>query len=131
QVAGEEAIREWSRRSILLSFEGPLLRPLVEASVKVFGLTPISWLQWIPRLWPSMCRNCGTLEVGETSPSRCTIHFAKAPPALVQSRPFLISLCGSCEGVIQLCKVKGRVEHELDPRTGVVLLRARWNEAAA
>jgi len=106
---GEGATRDWSRRSMIKGADGPLLRPIVQATIKVFGLQAAGLLRFAPRIWPSLFRNCGELVV--TCSDQCLqLTLINAPEIIVRSRPFLLSLAGAFDGVITLCKGKGRAE---------------------
>jgi hypothetical protein len=110
-ILGEGGVRDWNRRSIARAFEGPLLRPVIDASVKVFGLKPSTWLAWIPRIWPAVVRGCGEIEVGARSPTACTLVYTGVPPVVARSHAFMLGLCGACEGTIQLCHITGHAQY--------------------
>lgn len=122
---GEEAVRVWSRTSIAQLFEGPLLRPLTDAGIKAFGATPQSWIKWFPRLWPSVLRNCGELSIAESGERSAVIRLCGAPRAILDSPPFLRSLCGACEGAILFVRAVARVEYRLE-KDGTGVFRADW-----
>jgi hypothetical protein len=126
KVMDEEGVRDWGRRAMVRGFEGPVLRPIVSASVAVFGLKPGTWLGWAPRLWPSIYRNCGEFTVSESAPNGCTLTYTHVPPVIARSRGYLLGLCGACEGAIQLCKTTGRVDCRQGATEGSFVYVARW-----
>lgn len=128
---GEEATRQWSRDAMVKSFEGPLLNPITQATIQIFGLKPSSLLRFAPRMWPAICRGCGELGVGAASgASSLELQLTRAPALLLASRPYVISLAGACDGALGLCKGHGRTEFVIKPETSSVVFSAHWTDAA-
>lgn len=125
EAVGEEATRAWARQAMLKSFEGPLLRPLVDACVKLFGMSPLSWIKWIPQLWRAMVRDGGQLEVVEDSANSATLAYQDVPP-FASSPGFLVSMCGAFEGALALTHHQGRVSYLVDDTRKAVFFKATW-----
>ena len=107
---GDAATREWSRRALLRTAKAPLLKPLVDGAVRLFGLEPGGVLRFAPRVWGTIFRHCGDMEVagGERE---ARVSLLRLPPP-VRHHPFLVSIGGAVEAVGDICRVKGQVTFE-------------------
>ena len=107
---GDDGVREWSRRALLRTARAPLLKPLVDGAVRLFGLEPGGVLRFAPKVWGTIFRHCGDLEVvGGDREAR--VSLVRLPPA-VRHHPFLVSIAGAVEATGEICRVQGRVTFE-------------------
>jgi hypothetical protein len=100
------------RKSLVETLESPLLKPIVDGVVGLFGLAPESLLRWAPRAWLTIYRNCGTMTVLERGIRSGRLGFDDITPALVRSGAFIEALRASFEAVFTLCRVYGEVRVE-------------------
>ncbi|HVP67750.1 MAG TPA: hypothetical protein VMT17_10865 [Anaeromyxobacteraceae bacterium] len=124
-VAGEEAVRGWSRAAVNGSLQGSLFRPFLEGVIAVFGLSPSAGCKVLPRAYSAALKDCGALRLLEVSSCEARMVLEELP-AEAQDRDWLVSVAGGFEVIFDACKVKGRVELEFagpgsDPR-----FHARW-----
>jgi hypothetical protein len=125
-VAGERALREWSRSALLRTVDGPLLRPLVTAVTHVFGLTPSGLLTRAPLAWTLLFRNVGELRVTNSRPGGAVVLLLDLPP-IATTGPFLRSIAGALEGLFALTRAEGEVELE-DFGAGRARFALRWSD---
>ena len=121
QVLGREQSAHFWRGSLLDTMETPLLKPLVDGAIAIFGLAPSNLLKWAPRIWEAIYRNCGTMTVfaGDT-PTTALVAYESIAPALRRSPDFIEALRASFETLFVLCGTQGEVVvEEMD------LVRAR------
>ena len=127
RLCGESALRMWSLDTITRSVEGPLLRPLLDGAVRMFGLNPRPIIGLIPRAWDHLYRNAGGLRVvhhPEDGPSSMTLEYVDVPPIIYESELYLDSVAASFSIVLDLCRAPGDVRH--DRCAGVTTLRFDW-----
>jgi hypothetical protein len=106
--AGLAAVRRLNSDAITKTMEGPLLRPLVDGALKLFGFTPSSLVRWAGHAYQQIYRDCGAVEVSE---DRCLLRVTGLPPALRRSAPWLEGLAGAIEGTIRVCRGAPRVNY--------------------
>jgi hypothetical protein len=109
---GPEQSAAFWRKILLETLESPLLKPLLDGVVSIFGLAPESLLRWAPRAWLAIYRNAGTMTVLERGIRSGRLGFDDITPALVRSGDFIEALRASCEAVFTLCHVYGEVKVE-------------------
>lgn len=111
QVMGREGTRRWSKEALLKSMEGPLLRPIIDAALRLFGVTPASVFGFLPRAWGAVYRDCGTIELGDVAESSLHVLYRGVPDAMAADA-YLDGIAGALEAVLELCKKSGRVTVE-------------------
>jgi hypothetical protein len=86
--AGETALLEQARLALRAAMDGPLLRPLASVTIRVFGPRPHAALRMVPRAWPMVFRDCGTLDyvVVDDHVGRLVLRDAAGP--LLASAPW-------------------------------------------
>ena len=99
--AGLPAVRRLNSEAITKTIEGPLLRPLVEGAIKLFGFTPSSLLRWTGHAYQQIYRDCGGVEVSE---DRRLVSVSGLPPVLRSSTAWLEGLAGAIDGTIRVCR---------------------------
>jgi hypothetical protein len=123
-AAGEEGIRAWGRAAVLRTIESSLFRPLVDTSIRVFGLTPVTLLRLAPLIWRSTFRGAGQITVKLTAPRTATVQTAGLPAAM-RERAFLHSIAGSLEAAFELAGDAGTILL-VDPPDGEPRFVATW-----
>jgi hypothetical protein len=127
RVLGIPATRAASKQGLLRTVEGPLLKPMIQAMIGVLGLTPASWLQWYPRLWPTIYRASGVLVVRHVPPDAVSLHVSGMPRPLASSRAYIEGLAGAFEAAFDVCRVAGNVVGRVDSADpSTAHFDARW-----
>lgn len=109
---GPERCKAFWRKGLVDTMESPILKPLLDGVVGMFGLAPESLMRWAPRAWEAIYRNCGTMTVLERGLRSARLSLDDITPALVRSGAFIEALRASCEAVFTLCRVYGEVHVE-------------------
>jgi hypothetical protein len=109
QVLGRERSAHFWRGSLLDTMETPLLKPLVDGAIAIFGLSPGHLLKWAPRIWDAIYRNCGTMTVTQATGNTARIEYESIAPALRRSPAFIEALRASFETLFVLARTEGTV----------------------
>jgi hypothetical protein len=125
-VAGEQGLRRWARAAVRRSLETNLFRPLLETVARLFGLSPRALLRAVPQGWKATFRGCGALSVA-SSAAGMELRLAGLPERL-RERPFLLSLSGAFEAVLDAARVQGEVRLVAPAQGFEATFEARWNE---
>lgn len=111
--SGRDGTRRWGRAALRRSMDRPLLKPLLDAAVRLFGLSPAGVFRMAPQGWKATFRGCGDVVVASSEPGRVRLELRGAPSAL-RHEAFLASIAGSFEAIFDLTKAPdGRVAVEL------------------
>jgi hypothetical protein len=125
EVAGEEAVRGWSRVAMNRALQGSLYRPFLEGLIAVFGPNPTAAWKVLPRSYAAAVKDCGEMRVLEAVVGRGQIVLVDLPVE-AKDRDWLVSVAGGLEVVFDACKVKGRVELEFADPASDPLFHATW-----
>lgn len=117
-VAGEDGVRRHAAGALLTATRTPLLRPILEGAVRLFGLKPEGIFKWSSQAWSAALKDCGSVTWERLGDGRGRIVYADAPPALAHSRLWLVATQGAFEGGLQLANAEGRVELTILPTGG-------------
>jgi hypothetical protein len=83
--AGDEAMLKQARLALLSSMEGPLLRPLRDVTIRVFGAHPHAVMKLAPKAWPMIFRDCGELEYDAAGKTEGVLRLKNAAPEFLAS----------------------------------------------
>jgi hypothetical protein len=103
------------------SLEGPLLRTLVAAARRLFGLEPRGLAHWIPKAWSLIFRACGEWRVSDAGPRRVELVLRAVPPLLADDPVWPRSVAASLEALFDVAGASGTVGHEALPEPGRAL----------
>ncbi|MEK7703737.1 MAG: hypothetical protein AAB426_02165 [Myxococcota bacterium] len=110
KVAGDRAFQEVWRRTMLRTFQQPLLKPIVDGGVRVFGLSPRTFARLTPTAWGLISRDAGDLlfeaQSGEQSARLSLRNF---PLALATSGTFFLGMVGVFEAFFEATGTHGQV----------------------
>jgi hypothetical protein len=130
QATGDAGVRRWSRQTLLKTSQQPLLRTVVEAGVRIFGMTPRGLYRWVPHGWGTIYREGGELTFeARAGDSAVLIHHDI--PAPMRSLPYLVGMAGAFEAVLDLAQADGEVELEYVEPSNRALYEIRWRPRAA
>lgn len=115
----------WSSR-LRASFELPLMRPLAQGGVFLYGKDPGSIIRMTPKAYPLVFRECGFTDV-EVEARNATLRIADIPPPL-RTDGVVQCFAGHCRAALGFTGVDGVIE--LDARSlassGALTLRTSW-----
>lgn len=126
EVGGRlEFARLLNKRSLLLSLEGPLIRPFVQTGVALWGPSPRTFLRFIAKAWAAATRALGTIEVLTLDDDGGTVSFVDLPRECLYDALWLEGFCGVVEGICATTRHQGVVPspHIVDGRAVYPL---RW-----
>ncbi|HTN53651.1 MAG TPA: hypothetical protein VML50_14675 [Anaeromyxobacter sp.] len=92
------------------SFEGPLLRTMVDTAVRLFGLDPGSWARWVPKGWSMIFRGTGEWSVGAIRPGEARLGLAALPDEAIAHAHWLRSVARSLDALCDLARCTGGME---------------------
>jgi hypothetical protein len=64
-LGGIRGVREANKYSVQLSLQGPLIGPLANAAISMFGPSPKTLIRYVSKAWQASCRDMGQI------PPRC------------------------------------------------------------
>jgi len=123
-AAGDEGSRAWGRATVRLGIEHSMLKPVFEASVRLFGLTPMALLRLAPLVWRSTFREAGRFQVTMVPGQAASLRLIDLPEVM-RVRPFLLTVAGCCEAVFDMVHGTGAIEL-VDPAGGEPRFIATW-----
>lgn len=104
---GYEAL--WAALFVELT-RGPLLRPLVEGAMTLFGSTPGSLARRAPAGWSLITRGMGTFRVEDAGEGRVRLLVEGYPDEDAASGAWLHGFAGTFHGFFSLTRTQGTVD---------------------
>jgi len=129
EALGPADARAFYRRKTVRSFEIPLIRPLLQSALRLFGASPASMVKLVGRTWALVSRNCGTYScVDESSKRRCVSVVSDFPTRFYRRRQaWLESAIGGYEAFFAPFHLQGRVSvTETDFAAGSARFVLEW-----
>jgi hypothetical protein len=126
-AAGEEGVRAWRRAAIRRFVESSLFRPVLDATVRLLGLTPAALLRLVPTFWGSSYREAGQIAVELAPPQAAAVRLI-ALPGPMRERAVLVSMMGGLEALLETVGCTGEVRL-VEPVGGDVVITASWRAA--
>jgi hypothetical protein len=122
---GDAGLCRWARAAVRRSVESTLLRPIVEAAIRLFGVSPASLFRISSQVWQQIVRGGGELVLLSQGPGVCRVGL-RGTPLVLQDRNFYLSVAGALEAAFDTCEVEGRVRL-VTPSAGLVAeFEATW-----
>jgi hypothetical protein len=109
---GAVEARALYRRKTARSFDIPLIRPVLDGALRLFGASPASIVKLVGRTWATISRDCGKYSaVDQSDQRRCESIVTGFPTRFYERRQaWLESALGGYEGFFTPFKsLKGRV----------------------
>ena len=94
-------VRRLNSAAITKTIEGPLLRPLVQGALQLFGVTPSSLVRWTGHAYHQIYKECGEVLVND---DRSVVTVIGLPPFLRDSMPWLEGVAGALDGTVRVCR---------------------------
>jgi hypothetical protein len=110
ELGPERAIRCW-RDSMKHMIDKPLLQSFVSGMIRLFGRDPARVVALIPKGWPLVFRDCGTLTVLSSGDREAILAFSDLPPVFRRYPNYFHSFHGICAGVLLVATPRGRVDY--------------------
>lgn len=128
EVLAPAAFHLFFRDHLLESFQGPLLKTMVDTAMRIFGIDPGSWARWVPKGWALVFKDTGAWSVVRVELGEVTFRLEGLPDACIRDRVWLSSVASSLSAIIVLAKAKGGFElTDVDPVAVRATYAMRWS----
>lgn len=126
-VLGEQGVRRVCGRSVVDSLNGPLLGPLAQGTLRLFGVSPRHFYRMVPRGWSQVYRNAGHVEYFGGEGDCLQLHYSDLPDCFF-TRGYLEGIAGGLEGLLLFQRVPGRVLlSQRDREFGSMKIDVEWS----
>jgi len=112
QVAGAERATQAFRGALAQAIERPLLRPLMEGALGIFGRNPAKILRWVPKAWSLIYRDCGEMHCAHADEGSASLELSQLPPPIVHSRCYLRGTAATLSAFFDWLGIEGQVRLE-------------------
>jgi hypothetical protein len=129
EIIGSTGLQRYFAEAYVLGLSQiPLLKGLVEATIRSFGASPGHLAKVMPRAWRSLSVATGEFEVEVDDASKLArLHLRGIDPALATSGSYADTFAGTFMGFLRQCGVEGEVTiTSLDPVAGEASFMLRW-----
>ncbi len=126
-VVGQQGLFDWSRNAQKKTFEGPLLRPVIDGGLRLFGVRPLRIYKLTPRAFTLMFRNCGEIKIDSKGDCSLDIVHTHAPPGMADGA-YLHGSAGAYSAGLDILGFRGSVT--VAPREAgnpTVVYEVRWD----
>jgi hypothetical protein len=127
---GRELLCRWSRSTIESSLKGPMLSPLLDGAVALFGLTPNTLFKLLPRGWGSVYRGCGELKIEGRGNTQARIMWRGVPDEVRASEPYLYGVAATFSALLAVTNAEGDVVPTVVPGNAIEFA-AKWERIKA
>jgi hypothetical protein len=130
ELFGAADNRRRVRRALTATIESPLIRPILDGAVRLFGVTPAALFKFMPPAWSAVYRACGTLAVEPAGPDRVVITSTGTAAEMLDD-VYAQGVANALGAVLELCHVEGEVALTgLDRDRRSVTYTATWTPRA-
>ena len=127
RLAGSERAWEAMRANFRDSLDKPLLKPLLEGALAIFGRSPERILRWGPRVWSFLFRDAGEMTLADSGPGHARLELHGLPPVFSASRPYFEGTGASVLGFFDVVRIEAEVRIEgPDPAGGTAAIEVTW-----
>jgi len=112
RVAGAERARRAFREALAQAIERPLLRPLLEGALGIFGRDPVKILRWVPKAWSLIYRDCGEMRCAHAGEGSARLELGLLPAPIVHSRCYLTGTAATVSAFFDWLGIEGQVRLE-------------------
>jgi hypothetical protein len=120
EVAGPQAVVVTNRGAFVAAAAGPFLRPIIQGTIRVFGVTPKALLRSVDRAWRAGSKNAGYMDV-EIGESDGWVHHRD----MQADEVWYLGLVGVLEGILEVTGFEGTATMSLAP-DGHPVYHCRW-----
>lgn len=121
---GRDAIVALNRKSFLSAMEGPLLRPIFQGSLRLFGVSPRGVTRLVQKGWEAGTKDAGTMRAEFRNDGAVIIHSG-----MVADDDWYIGFEGVLQGVFEATSYTGTVTTTVsagDGGTRIASYNASW-----
>ena len=112
QVAGVERAGLAFRGALAEAIKRPLLRPLMDGALGIFGRNPAKILRWVPKAWSLIYRDCGEMRCTHADENSAALELRLLPHSIVHSRFYLRGTAASLSAFFDWLGIDGQVTLE-------------------
>jgi len=123
---GEAEAGAFFRRHTVAALGGPLLRGIVDAAVRLFGLDPGSWARWVPRGWEQVFRRVGTWSVATIPAGEARLALEDLPASALLDGCWPGSVASSLGALCDLARCQGGARLTVDAAHRRLEFQLRW-----
>jgi hypothetical protein len=106
---GPERGRAFMRDNLRSAFDGPILRGLLDAALRLLGRSPERVLRWAPKVWSHLFRDAGGLHYVAVGANAARLELTELADEVMRSEPWLDGSCGAVGAVFDILSVDGAV----------------------
>lgn len=129
---GPARAHELFRRNLSSAFETPILRPLVQGGLRLFGASPGRVLSWAPKVYGQLFRDAGVMRFTSHGPGQARLELSLLPASVAASRDYVDGIAAAIAAVFDLMRCKGEVVIErIDAPGRRASFGLRWDEDEA
>jgi hypothetical protein len=126
-VLGKRELDVFNRRMLVASFQGPLLRTLVQTAVELLGVDPGAWARWIPKGWRLVFRDCGTWTIDRIGPREVVLRLSDLPAVCAEDPVWPGSVGSSLSSILDLADARGDLALDsVDAAARTATYTMRW-----
>lgn len=131
-VVGARGLRDLNADAIRVSADGPLLRPIRDASRRLIGPRPDAILRFVHHAWGAIFKDVGEAQwVPDADNLGGTVLLTNQPDLALASRAWPEGCAGAIEGVFQFVNATGTVKASIDHATHTMKLIADWRPSSS
>ncbi|HWB77102.1 MAG TPA: hypothetical protein VG755_19170 [Nannocystaceae bacterium] len=123
---GDDAVEYFRWMVARRLIDTPLLRPIVERTTRMFGITPGTYLRFAPLAFGLMFRDFCTLRVAERGQHHGTVELIDCHAEVFANPDYIRSWQGALGSTFDLAHVQGEVSYEVDDRARTIGYLLRW-----
>ncbi len=128
---GRQAYLDLCRTHFARTLETPLVRPIFDAAVRLFGVGPKGVFKMFRRSWSMMSSNTGEIELVSVEPENVDIVITKLPVEERRSDLFIEGFAATFMGVLDVFNLEGNIEMvEFDEKAARARYTGHWVPAA-
>ncbi len=115
------------RHALASTFNSPLMKPVVDGTLRLFGVGPGSMFRLSAPAWATVYRSCGCMSRESTEEGRVVLRCRDAAPAMLEHYVYLEGVAAAIGAVMDVCRVEGGVTlDEVDYELRTVTFIASW-----
>jgi len=104
------------RKTVLESFQPPLLHPLLRGALALLGRSIERRARLAPAAWRALFRDAGKLSFQATGAGRGRIVLADATPAITDSPAYVEGLAGALSAFFEVARCEGEIAVRVEAR---------------
>lgn len=129
-VAGDHLARRTIRKAQKEAVSTPLLRPILQAAVRLNHDRLPGLIKWAPKVWTVIYRDCGMLVV-ESDAKGGNFVFAGLPQIIMDTPVYVAGMAPAMEGLLEGMGTPGTVQVDSSyGRPSAIRIRLDWSAEA-